>query len=427
MVFKVNANDIAIENLTLTNSTPQGGSQAFALMGETAAKRFICYNAEVDSYQDTILMNTTDTTGYFKDSLIQGDVDFIWGGGNLFFTNCEIRSMRGNAAAITNPRTTAGLNGMSFFHCQVTRASTNFVNDTFGRSLSNPDGNAIFVYCLVDSHIIGWTDNNARYWTYQNSNLTATAALTYGNGTELTNGDVNLACAQDSTCWLNGWVPQLAPNILSSPTNLTVTPGQSAAFTVSATGIPEPSYQWLKGGTNLVGQTGATLNIPSADAGDAGVYSVIVSNGAGSVTSASATLTVILTPFQSWQQLHFNCTLCPEAAAGADPDGDGMNNQAEFLAGTDPNNAGSALRIISTTKAANDITVIWSTAGGYTNIVQATGGELDGSYSTNNFADIAGSLTIVPGSGDTTASYVDVGGATNSPSRYYRIRLVLVI
>lgn len=101
-----------------------------------------------------------------------------------------------------------------------------------------------------------------------------------------------------------------------------------------------------------------------------------------------------------------------------------MNNQAEFLAGTDPNDPGSALRIISTTTAANDITVTWITVGGHTNIVQATAGDVGGSYSTNGFADIPASQTIVSGSGDTTTNYVDVGGATNTPSRFYRIRLV---
>ena len=266
--------------------------------------------------------------------------------------------------------------------------------------------------------------SNELLWEFGNSNLDNTAAASFCL-VALTNGDDRLTCALDPTCWLNGWVPQLAPNILSNPTNLTVASGQPAAFTVSATGVPDPTYQWLKAGTNLVGQTSATLNIAAAGPDDIGAYSVIVSTPAGSVTSSTATLTVTgLTAFEQWQLAHFGCSGCPQAAASADPDGDGLNNQAEFLAGTDPNNSGSALRIISATKAANDITVIWSTVGGHTNIVQSTGGEPDGSYSTNNFADIAGSLTIVPGSGDTTASYVDVGGATNVPSRYYRIRLV---
>jgi hypothetical protein len=177
----------------------------------------------------------------------------------------------------------------------------------------------------------------------------------------------------------------------------------------------------LKAGTNLVGQTSATLNIAATIAADAGTYSVIVSNNAGSVTN-SATLTVIPTPFEAWQLQYFGCTTCPQAAASADPDGDGLNNQAEFLAGTDPTNASSGLQIIDARQQGGDVLITWKTAGGHTNVVQATAGDGDGGYSTNGFTDISGLITI-SGSGDATTNFDDVGGATNVPSRYYRIRL----
>ena len=67
--------------------------------------------------------------------------------------------------------------------------------------------------------------------------------------------------------------------------------------------------------------------------------------------------------------------------------------------------------------------VTWSTAGGHTNTLQVTNGGTDGSYNTSNFVDIAASQTILGGSGDTTTNYLDFSGATNVPSRFYRIRL----
>jgi len=85
----------------------------------------------------------------------------------------------------------------------------------------------------------------------------------------------------------------VAPNILTNPVSVAVTAGVSAAFSVSATGIPDPTYQWQKGGTNLVGQTSASLIISNAHCADAGSYSVIVSNVAGTAISSNATLTVI--------------------------------------------------------------------------------------------------------------------------------------
>lgn len=427
MAFKVNANDIAIDNLTVLNRTPKGGAQAEALMLETNIKRFILNNAEVDSYQDTILGNTTGTQAYFNNSLIQGDVDYIWGGMNMFATNCEIRSVTAGAN-ITQARTDALSNGMAFVNCRITVLSNGVTGVTLGRAIGVASSTVAFVSCQLSSNITGWNAADIgtpslglRWWEFGNSNLTGTASLTF-NGVPLTNGDINLACAQIVSCWLNGWTPQLAPNITGQPTNLTVNSGQSAAFSVSATGVPDPTYQWQKAGTNLIGQTSAILSIPSTTYDDGGMYSVIVSNSAGAVTSASATLTVIPTLLEAWQLSHFGCTSCPQAAPGADPDGDGFSNEAEFLAGTDPTSSASALRIISTASQGNDVIITWLTAGGRTNVVQASAGDGAGGFTTN-FTDVSSAI-IIPGIGDTTTNYSDLGGITNGPTRYYRVRLV---
>jgi len=77
---------------------------------------------------------------------------------------------------------------------------------------------------------------------------------------------------------------------------------------------------------------------------------------------------------------------------------------------------------IATTNA-NDITLTWLTTGGFTNAVQATPGDAQGNFNTNGFTDLSGSI-VIAGSGSTTTNYTDVGGATNYPCRYYRIRIV---
>jgi hypothetical protein len=82
----------------------------------------------------------------------------------------------------------------------------------------------------------------------------------------------------------------------------------------------------------------------------------------------------------------------------------------------------ASFRITSIVRQGNNIQVAWITVGGKTNVVQFTKGAAGGSYS-NNFADL--SPIIVPsGSGLTTTNYTDIGGATNTPARYYRVRLV---
>ena len=92
------------------------------------------------------------------------------------------------------------------------------------------------------------------------------------------------------------------PSILSPPVSLTVTQGQAAAFSVAAIGTAPLSYQWyFNTNTSLSGQTATNLSIANAQATNAGSYNVRVSNGGGSVTSAVATLTVLLPPAISTQ------------------------------------------------------------------------------------------------------------------------------
>jgi hypothetical protein len=229
----------------------------------------------------------------------------------------------------------------------------------------------------------------------------------------------------NKTNWLATSYAPSAPIIYGDPQSQTVAPSNNVTFTVAAVGSGTLFYQWFFNTSSpIANATNSALTLASVQGTNAGTYSVLVSNTVGNATSALATLGVTTppTPFQQWQQLHFGCTNdCPGSAATDDPDGDGLNNQAEFLAGTDPNNSVSGLRIISVQPQGSDVAITWTTGGGSTNVVQATLGDGTGGYATN-FGDISGPIPI-PGSGDVTTNYPDVGGVTNMPARYYRIRL----
>lgn len=83
------------------------------------------------------------------------------------------------------------------------------------------------------------------------------------------------------------------PTIAGQPVSKSVTEGQTATFSVAATGSPSPSYQWMKNGTAIIGATSSSYTTPATVLSDSGAqYSVVVSNVAGSVTSSAATLTV---------------------------------------------------------------------------------------------------------------------------------------
>jgi kumamolisin len=88
---------------------------------------------------------------------------------------------------------------------------------------------------------------------------------------------------------LNGILP---PTISSQPQSTSTAVGGFFSFSVTATGGGTLSYQWYLNGSAIAGQTSATLLEGNATAGEAGSYTVVVSNAAGSVTSSAATLTV---------------------------------------------------------------------------------------------------------------------------------------
>jgi hypothetical protein len=85
------------------------------------------------------------------------------------------------------------------------------------------------------------------------------------------------------------------PVITKQPRGGTYLAGAALTLSVNATG-PSLAYQWYKGGTALSGKTTNTLFFPSLSAGDAGTYSVIVSNSAAHVTSSNATIALAALP-----------------------------------------------------------------------------------------------------------------------------------
>jgi hypothetical protein len=82
------------------------------------------------------------------------------------------------------------------------------------------------------------------------------------------------------------------PAITSEPSKASANVGSSASFTVGASGTLPLTYQWSVGGVPIAGATAPTFTLPDVQASDAGTYSVVLNNPAGSVTSTGAVLTV---------------------------------------------------------------------------------------------------------------------------------------
>jgi beta-glucanase (GH16 family) len=105
-------------------------------------------------------------------------------------------------------------------------------------------------------------------------------------------GALNLSCGGGGGSSSNAAVQATAPVITTEPASQqTLNVGQTATFTVVATGTAPLQYQWYKG-TTAVGTDSATFTIPSVQSTDSGTYTVTVSSGGLSVTSTPAALTV---------------------------------------------------------------------------------------------------------------------------------------
>jgi alpha-tubulin suppressor-like RCC1 family protein len=84
-----------------------------------------------------------------------------------------------------------------------------------------------------------------------------------------------------------------APVFTRHPEDTRVYTGNNLVLTAFASGLPAPTYQWKLNGVVLSNNTGETYTVSTTSAADAGTYTVTATNAAGSVTSNSATVTVV--------------------------------------------------------------------------------------------------------------------------------------
>ena len=85
------------------------------------------------------------------------------------------------------------------------------------------------------------------------------------------------------------------PVIVAAPASRVLTQGATSQLVVTASGTPDPTYQWLKDGVPIPGATAASYTVRADGSASAGGYAVEVSNSLGKVTSAAATVRVIPT------------------------------------------------------------------------------------------------------------------------------------
>lgn len=164
------------------------------------------------------------------------------------------------------------------------------------------------------------------------------------------------------------------PSITAPPENQTVTPGQSASFSIVAAGTGLLGYQWLFNGTPLVGATTAALALSNVQATDAGSYTAVVTNSWGSVTSAVATLTVLVPPGITTQPQSLTVIQGNSASFSIMASGTAPLSYQWSLNGTDLSGATSStltLNTVQPTDAGSYAAVVTNVAGSVTSTVAA--------------------------------------------------------
>ncbi len=152
-------------------------------------------------------------------------------------------------------------------------------------------------------------------------------------------------------------VPLVSPVLLQVPLAQLVTPGSLVTLSASATGVPLPlSFEWRRGSlplaTNTVFSTVSSFQFSAPPLPFVtNQYRVVVRNLATVSPLASPLINVITLPDFDQdglidlyeQSIGLNTNNAADALL--DPDGDGMSTLAEYVAGTDPLNPDSVLRV----------------------------------------------------------------------------------
>ncbi len=140
-----------------------------------------------------------------------------------------------------------------------------------------------------------WQKNNVNISGATSSSFTITSTVPSdaGNYTLIATNSANSATSNPAILTITATAPAITTQPASQKTIIV---GTSVTFSAVASGNPAPTYQWQKNSANIIGATSSSYTITNAATGDAGVYTVIATNVAGTATSNSATLTVNVVP-----------------------------------------------------------------------------------------------------------------------------------
>jgi len=205
---QIDADDFSAENMTFDNSAGRVGQ---ALAVRVDGDRVVFRNCRFIGWQDTILLNRGRQ--YIEDSLIAGDVDFIFGAATAWFERCRIYCRRdGYITAASTPREAP--HGFVFANGTITGAPQ--VRTYLGRPWRD-SAQVTFLGTMMTAVVrpVGWhnwdqpaREQTARYREYANTGEGGSATGRAQWARQLPSDDARAITVESVLSGIDGWDPQ---------------------------------------------------------------------------------------------------------------------------------------------------------------------------------------------------------------------------
>ena len=290
-----NSSKIDLVNLTI-KTTVFGQAEGLLVNG----KEIIVSNVNVVGSGDALQSNGSI---YYTDSQIVGAGDVILGRGPSFFNNCEIKS----GGPFMWIRNTSLNHGNVFVNCMFQTSGNR--ETVLARAPTNggknyPNSEAVLINCKLSGISpegwgpIGGETTNIHYWEYNSTSIKdgkpidagkrhpASRQLTMQKDAEIIKNYMNPAFV------LDGWIPKMAPMILTQPEGISTGKGMTVLLSVKVAAVPEASYQWFKNEVPIKGAINSKLSLKNISSKDAAKYTVSIKNDSGVAKSEEAELRI---------------------------------------------------------------------------------------------------------------------------------------
>ncbi|PWU11251.1 MAG: hypothetical protein C5B50_23740 [Verrucomicrobia bacterium] len=215
-----------------------------------------------------------------------GGLIFGYGPGGYTFGIYNDGRLTLSKVGVSEVTTTALIVNTNFHHLAVTKAGSTvvFFVDGVAYPAAAYDPGFVFTTPPAIAATLGFSPGQYNFWGIIDEVSFYSRALSASEIQSI------YAAGSYGKCSL-----PVRPAIIAQPLNQTVPAGGLASFTVAATGIPAPAYQWLLNGTPVTGATNSSLVLHSVSLSQLGTYTVLLTNSQGSLLSSNALLSFLQT------------------------------------------------------------------------------------------------------------------------------------